>query len=456
MEPDPPSSSAQMFGLVLRQLRAQAGLSLRELGKRALYDYTRLSRAENGETLIPAGKVRLLDEVLRAGGMLIALREAAGGPAPSLAARPGGAADGEPVMLELRLPDGRIVHVTISRRHFSQLLATAALSPVLPGITGPGQSERITRAMEQPARIDGEVIGYFRRILAEHYAADKMLGARRLLRPVLAQIEVIDELRKGARPAYAQPLLQVLSQYGETAGWLQQDLGNLSAAADWTRQAAEWAQCAGDTQLAAYMLVRQSNIACLTDDHGAVVQLAAAARRVPGPMDPKLTALASQQEARGHALLGDFGTCFALLDQAAGALGGHCGAVNPNAPVYLHHYDLGVLEEQTAACYRAAGRADTAITILQNKISAMPARLTRDHGHLTAKLAVAVTQARQPDPSRAAQLGMTAIDAAHRTGSARIMRELHTLDRELAVRWPGRRESRTFHEALTHTSPGSA
>jgi transcriptional regulator with XRE-family HTH domain len=78
MKPDPPRGSTQMmFGLALRQLRGQAGLSLRELGKRALYDYTRLSRAENGEILIPAGKVRLLDEVLHVGGLLVTLRAAA-------------------------------------------------------------------------------------------------------------------------------------------------------------------------------------------------------------------------------------------------------------------------------------------------------------------------------------------------------------------------------------------
>lgn len=455
MQPDSYSITAQMFGLVLRQLRARAGLSLRELGKRALYDYSRLSRAENGEILIPTAKVRLLDDVLQAGGMLLALREVAGTAMPSLAAGPGSGTDGEPVMLELRLPDGGIVHVTISRRHFSQFLAAAALSPVLPIVTEPGQAGRITRAIEQPARVDSEVIGYFRRLLAEHYAADKMLGPRRLLRPVLAQIEVIDELRKGARPAYVQPLLQVLAQYGEMAGWLQQDIGNLGAAARWTRRAAEWAQCADDTQMAAYMLIRQSNIACLTDDHHSVVQLAAAARRTPGHTDPKLTALASQQEARGHALLGEFGTCFALLDEAAGILGGQSGGgtrtPDPNVPVYLNQYDLGVLEEQTAACYRAAGRADTAISILEKRISAMPASLTRDRGHLTAKLAVAVAQAGQPDPSRAAQLGVTAIDAAQRTGSARIMRELQTLNSELAARWPDRKETQTLRHALMRT-----
>lgn len=36
MAPGPPGTAAEIFGLTLRQLRAQAGLSLRAPGKRAL------------------------------------------------------------------------------------------------------------------------------------------------------------------------------------------------------------------------------------------------------------------------------------------------------------------------------------------------------------------------------------------------------------------------------------
>ncbi|MGH3752977.1 MAG: helix-turn-helix domain-containing protein [Pseudonocardiaceae bacterium] len=38
-----------MFGIVLRHFRTLADLSLRELGKRCHYDYSRLSRMENGK-----------------------------------------------------------------------------------------------------------------------------------------------------------------------------------------------------------------------------------------------------------------------------------------------------------------------------------------------------------------------------------------------------------------------
>jgi transcriptional regulator with XRE-family HTH domain len=446
--PEDSGSAAEIFGLTLRRLRTQAGLSLRELGRRALYDYTRLSRAESGQILIPAHQVSVLDNVLHAGGLLTTLRQAAetgtvAGPVAHCTVTGSG-----PVMLEIRLPGGGSIQVSLSRRQFAQLIAAGALSSALPGAATAENASRLARAVDQPARLDNEVISYFRRALSEYYSADKMLGPARLIGPVLAQIEVLDSLRRGARPPHADPLLRILAQYGEMAGWLLQDSGDLEAAASWSRRAAEWAHCAGDTQMAAYMLIRHSNIATLTDDHTAVVHLAAAARRMPGPAEPKLTALALQQQARGHARLGEFRTCFALLDQAAETLRDHPAVSDPGAPEYLHHYDLSTLEEQTAICYREAGRADTAVTILENKISTIPATLIRDRGHLTAKLAVAVTQASEPDPGRAAHLGMTALTISGQTGSARTIRELRTLEGQLLAQWPHHPQTVSFSEAL--------
>ncbi|MFG1707434.1 helix-turn-helix domain-containing protein [Nonomuraea sp. M3C6] len=438
--------AAYAFGPVLRQLRIQAGLSLRELAKLTFYDHTRIARAEQGDWLAPLDRVEAMDTVLGAGGLLTALRRG-DGPAAPLMAGVAGIQEGEPVILDMQTPDGRSVRVTISRRQFAQLLASGALSSILPALGDQEQAQRVARALDQPARVDGEVIDYFRRVLNEHYTADKMLGPRNLLRPVLAQIEALDELRRGAGTAHADPLLQVLSQYAEMAGWLHQDLGELEIAMDWTRRAAEWAQCAGDAQMAAYMLVRQANIACLTEDYAAVVQLAAAARRRPAELEPKLDALAAQQQARGLAMLGEHRQAFDLLDAAAETLRAHPHVTRSQVPVYLHYYDSDTLQEQSAVCYRAAGRADVAVTILTEQIAKLPVNLVRDRGHLTAKLAVAVVQA-EHDPARATYLGHQAIGVAQQTGSARIRRELHTLDGELLERWPDHSDTRAFHESL--------
>jgi transcriptional regulator with XRE-family HTH domain len=447
MQPDP-SGAAEAFGIALRELRQAAGLSLRELGKRALYDYTRLSRAEHGEILVPEAQAQALDNILNAGGVLVALRNAAAGKTPAPAGRPCSVTTGEPVTLEIRLPGGGSITLTLSRRQFTQILATGALAAGFPAAATPDDADRARQALQQPARVDDEVLGCFRRTLDEFYKADKMLGPGRLISPVLAQIDVLDGLRPGVRPPYADPLFQVLAQHAEMAGWLLQDSGNLDAAAAWSRRAAEWAQCAGDANMAAYMLVRQSNIAVLTGDHAAVVQLAAAARRTPGPVDPKLIALALQQQARGHARLGEHPECFALLDQAASTLSQHPDVTIPGSPAYLQHYDLRALTEQSAACYQVTGQADKAVTILEDTITATSPALTRDRGHLTAKLAVAITRTSRPDPARAADLGLDALAAARRTGSARILGELHTLNQRLSTQWPTHPASRSLREAL--------
>lgn len=444
-EPNP-IEAAETFGVALKGLREKAGLSLRELGRRALYDYTQISRAERGQILVPEEYVRSLDDELNAGGLLVALRQASG--APVSGDRSDSVAEGEVVTLELRLPGGGSIALSLSRRQFTQILAAGTLAAAFPAIGTPDDVERVRQTLDNPSRLDGEVLESFRRTLGEFYRQDKMLGPGRLVGTVLAQIDMLDGLRPSVRPPYADPLYKVMGQHAEMAGWLLQDAGDLDSASAWSRRAAEWAQCAADATLAAYMLVRQANIAVLTQDYPAVVQLSAAARRTPGSVDPKLIALALQQQARGHAKLGEHRECFTLLDQAADVLTRHPDVTVDEAPTYLHSYDLRTLTEQSASCLQITGQAEKAVTILEDTINTTSPALARDRGHLTAKLAVAVTRTEQPDPERAASLGMDALKAARQTGSARIVGELRTLDRRLGDRWPAHPAARSLHEAL--------
>lgn len=149
---------------------------------------------------------------------------------------------------------------------------------------------------------------------------------------MLAQIQVLDELRRHARPGTTEPTLRLLAQYAEFAGWLHQDAGNTTAAMHWTNYASQWAQAIGDYQMVAYMLVRKSNIALLDGDTFDVIDLAAAARKVPGPVSPKLHALAAQQEARGWVLHRDASQFQHRLDIAASLLRDHPGDVDATAP----------------------------------------------------------------------------------------------------------------------------
>ncbi len=246
----------------------------------------------------------------------------------------------------------------------------------------------------------------------------------------------------------AKPLLRTLAQYAEFVGWLQQDGGDFHAAMHWSDRATQWAQSAVDYQMVAYLLIRKSNIACLAGDATTAVDLASAAQDVPGGIEPRARALAAQQEARGWAMIGDVDHCRRQLDTAAELLRVDSSEPDPAGPVYLQHYDLGILEEQAATCYRNVGQPQEAIPIFERKIAALPANLHRDRGHQMAKLANAVIAIEQPEPDRAAQLGLACLDLARHTGSARISKELYTLDVALRARWPDQPDTRAFHDAF--------
>jgi hypothetical protein len=122
---------------------------------------------------------------------------------------------------------------------------------------------------------------------------------------------------------------------------------------------------------------------------------------------------------------------------------------DPTAPGYVQHYDLGTLEARSAVCYRAIGRAEDAIAVIERKIVSLPANLYRNRGYQMAKLANTVLATKQPEPERAAQLGLACLDLARQTGSARIAKELGTLDAILTARWSDQPDVHAFHDALT-------
>jgi hypothetical protein len=140
----------------------------------------------------------------------------------------------------------------------------------------------------------------------------------------------------------------LLAGYAEMAGWLYQDSGDTTAATWWSDRASGWAQAAGDHLLAAYLLIRKANIAQL--DHS-IVDLAAA-QHSPGVHSTRLGALATQQHARGRALLGDTDAVARHLDHARTLLAAPDDDLGPDAPPYLHHHDLATLDEQAAGAYR--------------------------------------------------------------------------------------------------------
>lgn len=450
---DPGEVTLATFGAALRTQREKAGLSLRQLGRRIHYDHSRLSRAETGQHLPATDYVKALDDVFGTGDQLTKLREMAAQsrpPAPStleMQAVLSSPANLLTITVEIRMPDGRIMRMSIPRRQLAELLAAAGFTGVFPSnILNPDETARLRHAIGRPREVDARVAGYFLRQLGEHYTADKMLGPSELLPITQAQMVTLDRLRREARPTVRQLLIPVHCQYTEFLGWLHQDTGDTAAAMAYTNMASELAQIGGDPNLVAYLLIRKSNIAYRAGDATRATDLAAAAQHRPDGVDRKILALASQQEARGWAIAGDYDRCAASLDRAAGLLGDADSESDPKVPAYIHHYGLDTLEDQAATCYRDVGRTDQAIAIFQRKIDELPAGYDRDRGYQLAKLAVAYGHANQIH--NAASIGLQALSLARQTGSARTERELLPLATTLTA-WRDQPEVTTFIEALT-------
>jgi transcriptional regulator with XRE-family HTH domain len=441
-----------MFGAALRAQRTQTGMSLRELGRGIHYDHSRLSRAENGEHLPALAYVRSMDAVFGTGDLLTTLHglaEQAGQDRTAVLAigtGPPGEGDPRATTVELRTPDGRIMRVPISRRQFSELLAAGGFMAMLPtGILNPDETDRLQRVINRPRNVDERIVTYFRRLLEEHYTADKMLGPADLLPAVHAELGMLDRLRREATPRARALLIPVQSQYAEFVGWLHQDAGDTHSAVYYCDRATELAQVAGDRQMVAYMLIRKSYIAYRAGDAVRATDLAAAAQHDPDGIDAKILALASQQEARGWAIAGNYERCEPKLRHAADLLSVAGSAPTPDAPAYIHYYGTEILEEQTATCYRDVGRTEQAITILQRKIDELPAGHDRDRGYRMAKLAVAYAQGHQVQD--AASVGLQALCLARQTGSARTENELQPLMNTLSP-WRGHTDVANLIDAL--------
>ncbi len=86
------------------------------------------------------------------------------------------------------------------------------------------------------------------------------------------------------------------------------------------------------------------------------------------------------------------------------------------------------------------------MTILQSKITTLPASHGRDRGLYLARLGAAHAAGQVPDAAAYAAMGSLA--EARRAGSRHVLAELGRLDAALARRWPAQPQVRQFHDAL--------
>ena len=235
--------------------------------------------------------------------------------------------------------------------------------------------------------------------------------------------------------------LTVGARSAEFAGWLYRDCGTPDLADYWRDRAMEWAQAAGDSGMQGYVLLKKSQAAWDQRDAIRMFTLAEAVQGGTYQVPTKVQAEAAQQQARGHAMLGDsFDLVQRQLDQAHQLLAADAGTDSQMSP----HYQAALLAMQTAICYYEADRPAQAVAIYRSQLD-KASFSRRDYGYFMALQGSALAAAKEPD--EAASVGLTAYSIATTTNSTRTLQELDRLVQQLDT-WATRPAVRELRDAV--------
>ena len=389
---------ADDFGTEVRRLMAAHGFSLRELARRAGCDPGQLSKMLNGRK--PAS--------------------------PHLA--------------------GRLGDVLGDR----DLLVQAAAGPVFNGSLALGARDRLNWTASHPDRADAAAVESLTSVLAAQRKAEDALGSKAILRPVAAQLAVVDSLAAEARGPLRPAVIDVAQQWAQFAGWLYLNVADNHRSAARFRQALEHATEIGDRTMIATVLSFRGYTAWRAGDPGPVIGLAQAAQQ-DGRVALSQRAYAAALEARGHALAGDAPSTERKVGEALELAAQLDGRPEENRP-WSYWYSPAFFQCQKGVALSHFAHIpryrDQAAEALCAGYDALPEneKLSDWAGGYLAALAAVYEHA--GDAEHACAIALDAARIAHRTGSARLRGLLARLRDQMAVRWPNDGRVAELTEAL--------
>lgn len=365
------------FGEELKRKRLTAGISLTQLAQVIHYSKGQLSKVERGIKAPSGDLARLCDAALGANGELASL-------ATSKSA---------------------------GRR---QVLATGALaapSIYLASISASASYDQM------------DLTGSFRSLFDQYRNLGQTTDPR-ILAPVLAaQVSVIEGVARNSGKQTSRSLLILASRYAEYTGWLVQEAGSDLSALRWTQHAVSLASAAGDSDFAAYGMVRHALVTMYQGDAAQTTQLAVRAQASDLP--PRIRGLAAAREAQGHAIGADYGSTMRSLDRASVLLS--TADLDTGQPVI----GTGNLTDPAAMtrgwCLYDLGRPREAARVIDEQLATVPRTATRAQARYGARRALAYAAA--GDIDHACQLTVDLLDDATRVSSATIATDLCALAR---------------------------
>ncbi|WP_068015071.1 helix-turn-helix domain-containing protein [Nocardia mexicana] len=209
-------------------------------------------------------------------------------------------------------------------------------------------TERLAYVTAHPRRTDRRVLDELSVMLAAWRKLDDSVGSESVLPAVSETMSVVERLVREAHGAIRPAVLNVGAQWLQLTGWLNTTTKRHAIARVAHDRMLEWSVELGDPDLISTTLGAKGHRAWTEDEFGPMIGLSEAAGRYK-QASPAVLAVAAQQEARGHALVGEAAKAERKLDEADDYAIRAAEEPNRIPPwLYFHSTDLLVLQRGLA------------------------------------------------------------------------------------------------------------
>jgi transcriptional regulator with XRE-family HTH domain len=398
------------FADELSRLLAERGMSQRELARRSHYDSGYVNKLCRGVKQATPAVAERLDEVLDAGGALMAL---------------------------------------VNRRRVLAGAAAIAGASLLGALDADGR-ERLAWAQAHPRVVDQAAVDSLTSVLAAQRSAEDSLGSAAVLGPVTAQLATIEDLAAEARGPVRHAVIDVAQQWAQFGGWLHQNTGDAAAARTRYAQSLEWATEIGDRTMIATVLALRGGSALLAGDIGSAIGLGEAAQR-DKTVAAGQRAWGADLQARALALAGDGRATERKLQQAH-----DLAALLEDRPrdrrswTYWMAPGWFACQRGVALGYLAGDPRyrDLAVSELESGYAGLPEDYQSSEVAAEFLVYLAAVHVRAGDAEQASEVALRAADIARLTGSVRLRTMLTGLHAGMAARWPDDQQVAELAEAL--------
>lgn len=218
------------------------------------------------------------------------------------------------------------------------------------------------RRARKPDAVTADIL---ENVLLSHRRLEDQVGSVAVYPSAQAHLKQTEKTLVDARGASRDKLAAVAASSAQFSGWISSYLRQYGKASRFYDKSLRIALEAGDDDAASTALAARGLDANMRNDTGAMIAVSRAARKLA--VAPATKAIATQQQARGHALEGDERSALLLMDAAEGLYDATAGA-----PGSVYFFSPAYLTMQRGVVMLYLGRYQDAANLIGEGLNALP------------------------------------------------------------------------------------